>query len=132
MIDTSSWLDKGAHKFMKERQTSWFGGSSLEKWQMINTRRRSTITTTTMTSLPPVVSSLPPVVAVSENEFTERQREHACYTDSTHVPYVQKTKERNAPDTNRDTNMHNLIYIYYKSKIQLRLRARLREVRLQH
>ena len=28
-----------------------------------------------MTSLPPVVSSLPPVVAVSENEFTERQRD---------------------------------------------------------
>ena len=61
----------------------------------------------------------------------ERKREYARYTDSMHASYVQKTKERNAPDTNKDTNMHNLIYKYYKSKIQLRLRARLREVRLQ-
>ena len=41
----------------------------------------------------------------------ERKREYARYTDSMHASYVQKTKERNAPDTNRDTNMHNLIYI---------------------
>ena len=52
----------------------------------------------------------------------EREREHVRYTDSTHASYIQETKkERNVPDANRDTNMFNLIYINYKSKIKLRL-----------
>ena len=42
----------------------------------------------------------------------------------------QDTKKRNAPNTDKNTNVHNLIYIYYKNKIHLRLRARLRAVRL--
>ena len=46
-----------------------------------------------------------------EERGREREREQARITDSTHTSYVQETKGKKCPDSNRDTSMRNLIYI---------------------
>ena len=40
------------------------------------------------------------------------ESEHVVhYTDSMHTSYVQETKKRDTPNTNRDTNIRNIICI---------------------
>ena len=69
--------------------------------------------------------------ATKHEKERKREGEHARYTDSMHVSYVQETKKETHP-TPTETRICTTLYILmYKSKIQLRLRARLREVRLQ-